>query len=156
MGLDTVELVIAFEDGFGISIANEDAEQIRTPRMVIDHIWSKLGGAEVPPGEEVCLSLRAFARVRSGIVTALDCPRGMVRPGTRLSDLFARDNRKDRWRLLPSLTGMNRFPQPGLLPALNLRFQTVGDVATDFVALQPRSLAPEGAVWSRRSVRTVV
>ena len=40
MGLDTVELVIAFEEEFGIIIPNEDAAELSTPRKVTDYVMS--------------------------------------------------------------------------------------------------------------------
>jgi hypothetical protein len=43
MGLDTIELVMAFEDKFGVRILDEDAGQLTTPRKVIDYIMSKVG-----------------------------------------------------------------------------------------------------------------
>ena len=36
--LDTVELIMAFEDGFGIDIPDEDAEKITTMQHAIDYI----------------------------------------------------------------------------------------------------------------------
>lgn len=36
--LDTVELVMAFEEAFGIEIADEDAEKITTIQQAIDYI----------------------------------------------------------------------------------------------------------------------
>jgi acyl carrier protein len=36
--LDTVELVMAFEEGFDIEIPDEDAEKIRTVQDAIDYI----------------------------------------------------------------------------------------------------------------------
>ena len=36
--LDTVELVMAFEEGFGIEIADEDAEKIQTVKDVITYV----------------------------------------------------------------------------------------------------------------------
>ena len=36
--LDTVELVMAFEEGFDIEIPDEDAEKIRTVQAEIDYI----------------------------------------------------------------------------------------------------------------------
>lgn len=38
MGLAAVELVIAFEDAFSVTIVNEDAARMLTPRDVIDFI----------------------------------------------------------------------------------------------------------------------
>ena len=36
--LDTVELVMAFEEGFGIEIPDEDAEKIATVQNAVDYI----------------------------------------------------------------------------------------------------------------------
>jgi acyl carrier protein len=40
--LDTVELVMAFEEEFGIEIPDEDAEKILTVQNVIDYIKEKV------------------------------------------------------------------------------------------------------------------
>jgi len=40
--LDTVELVMAFEEQFGLEIPDEDAEKIRTVKDAIDYIASKV------------------------------------------------------------------------------------------------------------------
>ncbi len=39
--MDTVEMVMAFEDGFSISIPDESAEKIRTVQDAIDYIKDK-------------------------------------------------------------------------------------------------------------------
>ena len=36
--LDTVELIMALEDGFGLEIEDEDAEKLTTVQLVIDYI----------------------------------------------------------------------------------------------------------------------
>lgn len=41
--LDTVELVMAFEDGFGIEIPDEDAEKIQNVQDAIKYIKEKVG-----------------------------------------------------------------------------------------------------------------
>jgi len=40
--LDTVELVMAFEEEFGIEIPDEDAEKILTVQNVVDYIKEKV------------------------------------------------------------------------------------------------------------------
>ena len=42
MGLDTVELVMAFEEEFGVTIPDADAQTMETPRAVIDYLGRRL------------------------------------------------------------------------------------------------------------------
>ena len=42
--LDTVELVMAFEEAFDIEIPDEDAEGIRTVQQAVDYIDKKANG----------------------------------------------------------------------------------------------------------------
>ena len=41
--LDTVELVMALEDEFGLDIPDEEAEKIKTVQYAIDYVASKTG-----------------------------------------------------------------------------------------------------------------
>jgi acyl carrier protein len=41
--LDTVELVMAFEEEYGIEISDEDAEKIRTVQNAIDFVQQQAG-----------------------------------------------------------------------------------------------------------------
>jgi acyl carrier protein len=41
--LDTVELVMALEDEFGLDIPDEEAENIKTVQNAIDYITEKMG-----------------------------------------------------------------------------------------------------------------
>ena len=41
--LDTVELVMAFEDEFGVEIPDEDAEKIQTIAAAVDYVVAKSG-----------------------------------------------------------------------------------------------------------------
>ena len=44
--LDTVELVMAFEEEFGIEIPDEDAEKIRTVQDAVDYIGKHAKGGK--------------------------------------------------------------------------------------------------------------
>ncbi|HLL70584.1 MAG TPA: phosphopantetheine-binding protein [Pyrinomonadaceae bacterium] len=41
MGLDLVELVMAFEEKFGVSIPDAEANELTTPREVTDYLMRK-------------------------------------------------------------------------------------------------------------------
>ena len=60
MGLDGVELVMAIEEGFGVTIADAEAEGCVTPAAMIDLVFHKLRASD----ERVCVSQRAFHLVR--------------------------------------------------------------------------------------------
>ncbi|MCB0264222.1 MAG: acyl carrier protein [Calditrichia bacterium] len=40
--LDTVELVMAFEEEFGVEIPDDDAQQITTVKKAVDYLQSKI------------------------------------------------------------------------------------------------------------------
>jgi acyl carrier protein len=42
MGLDTVELIMAIEEEFGISVPNAIAAELTTPRKVTDYVWEQI------------------------------------------------------------------------------------------------------------------
>jgi len=50
MGLDAVELVLAVEKEFAITIDDKDAEKITTPRLLADCVVARLGA--MAPGEK--------------------------------------------------------------------------------------------------------
>jgi acyl carrier protein len=75
MGLEGVTLVMAFEEEFGISISDEDASLMLTPRHVTDWICQKIS-AEAD--DEPCLSMVEFHRVRQEHFTRYGVPRRAV------------------------------------------------------------------------------
>ncbi|MGI8747036.1 MAG: acyl carrier protein [Deinococcus sp.] len=48
--LETVELIMGLEDKFSVSIADEDAEQIRTVQAAVDYVASKQEASRVGGG----------------------------------------------------------------------------------------------------------
>jgi hypothetical protein len=76
MGMDSVELVISFEEAFGIQITDEEATNCLTPRIVVDMIFSKLKTAD----EHVCRSQRAFYLIRRVLVQTFGLERKSITP----------------------------------------------------------------------------
>jgi len=76
MGLDTVELVIPFEDAFGIKIPDEIAATLETPALVIDYIC----GLRTTGSPTVCLAMLCFHRLRAAFIEEAACARSRRNP----------------------------------------------------------------------------
>lgn len=101
MGLDTVELVIRFEQAFGIAIPDEDAEYLTTPRQVTYYVLSKLRLTE----QSTCISQQAFYRLRKEFVPVLGIRRSEFHPRAKLEQLIPVHNRKEVWSTFQTRLG---------------------------------------------------
>ncbi len=57
MGLDIVELIMAFEEEFGIVIPDATAQHLTTPRRVTDYVMTQIAGEKVTR-EDIALVVR--------------------------------------------------------------------------------------------------
>lgn len=99
---------MAWEEAFGIKISDAEAERITTPRMAIDLIHSKLGGAL--RGDGHCLTQRGFYRLRQAILPLVSVHRRSMTPHTRLTELIPKDRRKEVWRSFQSAVDFAVLP----------------------------------------------
>lgn len=83
MGLDGVELLMAFEEAFGVSITDGEAEKMLTPRLAGDIIFSKLETTD----QATCQSQRAFYLLRKAMVRRLQLTRATFKPDTVFRDM---------------------------------------------------------------------
>lgn len=135
MGLDTVELVMAFEERFAITIPDEDAEKIVTPRDVIDYIYARVNHADA----KTCLTQRAFYRLRRSLQSELGLERAAVKPATRLAAIIPVDGRRAAWERLRNGVGASAWPDLHRSRATMLA-NTAGSVAvgaTVWIATAP-------------------
>jgi len=94
MGLDSVELILAVEEGFQIHIADEEAQEALTVGDLYDLVLSKLDCRD----SRRCLTSAAFYRTRRGIVEALGLQRTDVRPSTQLEAILPKATRNAKWQ----------------------------------------------------------
>lgn len=106
MGLDTVELVIRFEDAFGINIPDEVAAELTTPRRVTFYIWSQVKLVN----QTLCLSQQAFYVLRREFVPLLGIRRAQFHPAARLSDLVPIELRTRIWTDVKTRIGAPTLP----------------------------------------------
>jgi len=106
MGLDTVELVIRFEDAFGIAIPDEVATELTTPRRVSFYVISQLNLAE----QTACTSQQAFYFLRREFVPALGIHRTEFRPTSNLAQLLPAHSRRRTWTTIKRKLGDTALP----------------------------------------------
>ena len=96
MGLDSVELVLAIQEEFGIEIADVDAGQIFTVGQMYDYLRHKL--RSTPPVH--CITQRMFYRVRRALSENYGLPRNSISLDARLNDLVPGEELKEAWPYL--------------------------------------------------------
>lgn len=107
MGLDAVELVVRFEDSFGIAISDEAASKLTTPREVTDYIMS-----QVPTdGQPACLSQQAFYFLRQGFLKCLQIQRADFRLDVPVAKIVPKRHRKIAWAELKAELGNEALPE---------------------------------------------
>ena len=106
MGLETVELVIRFEEAFGVTISDEVATSMTTPRAVTDYIVTQVVTADC----SACLSQQAFYFLRRGFSSQLHLPRRQFRSEATLESLTPKEARKHTWRELQTEMGPRVLP----------------------------------------------
>jgi acyl carrier protein len=107
MGLDGVEIVMAVEDAFDITIENSEAEKCLTPRQLIELAMSKVATTTT----EICLTHRSFNLLRRFLVRRYSLVRKTVRPDTLLSTAFPTEGRFARLQQLSADLAIQPCPQ---------------------------------------------
>jgi acyl carrier protein len=139
MGLDSVELVIRFEDAFGISISDDVAAKLTTPREVTDYVMTQVAAGH----DTTCLSQQAFYFLRTGFSKRLQLPRNAFRADVSLPTLISERDRKRVWGGLKAELGETALPNLArplwlfsLLAAITLLVGSYAFYATPKLPLQ--------------------
>src|SRR5262245_35897123 len=74
MGLEGVELLLALEETFGVTITDAEAEAAVTPALITELIFSKLHTSD----QKVCVSQRGFYLLRKGLAHTMGVSRRSV------------------------------------------------------------------------------
>lgn len=146
MGLDSVEIVMSWEETFEISLDESEVAELRTPRQAIDLISAKLGASEA---QSFCPTMRAFNVFRFGVRQATGDGCRKVRLSDPFQDRFDGGKKKDFWRKFGEATGINYFRQPQIL----FRHATVRDAVERLVAQHLKCLLKPSETWTRSLVR---
>lgn len=115
MGLDAVELLSEVEETFGITITDQEAQDVRTVGQFYDLILAKL------PKSEACASMIAFYRLRRGLM-ALGASRDVATPDALLAALLPLRGRQRAWQ---KLADVSQLKLPSLRKPLAVKVSVV-------------------------------
>lgn len=120
MGLDAVELLIAFEEEFEISISDKDAQEMTTPNQVADYLLMRLHGQNqrLNARPHPCLSQQRFYQLRTVFMREFGIERHRIRPQVSVYDLLGQDIRA-QWRQLHLAIGNGGLPYPVCSDTIN-------------------------------------
>lgn len=153
MGLDGVELVMSYEEAFGIEIPDSEAARMRTPREVVDFLLIQLG--EASGRRRICLSARAFYQLRAELV-AYGHGRRTITPAASVVELLGPDAH-DSWSQIQRKLGCDHWPR---LKSRNRvlgwlgGIETLGEAAGEIGMMNPRHLHPEP--WTRAELEATL
>lgn len=96
MGLDSVELVMAFEEEFGLEIPDSEAEKMTT----VGETFNYLKGRVKTISPEDCLTQKLFYKLRRSLIQNYHLHRHTITPHTVLSELLSIKEIEEGWPFL--------------------------------------------------------
>ena len=139
MGLDTVELVMAFEERFGIEIPDDAAENIVTVRDAIDFIYARVQHA-TSAEPSTCLSQQAFYRLRRAARAEFGVARNGLRPSTLLDAVVPPNDRQTAWDRFRVAAAMNDWPELARSPTTVIAMAAAVVAAAAIIFVATKSL----------------
>ncbi len=106
MGLDSVELAMAFEESFGVTISDAEAATCETPTDVIELVLGKLRVSE----DAGCVSQRGFYALRRALTETLGIKRGSVTLDFDIRSLISERSDRAIWESLKAATNARSWP----------------------------------------------
>ena len=149
MGLDSVEIVMGWEEEFGIAIPDEDAQKIFTPRQATDYVFGRVRQQAATE----CIRQQAFFRLRRGLGESKADLRSRVSPDTLLRNLVTRREWLAVWQDLRRRDFAGSWPErPPFGGPIAFRRRTIGDVVQHLAAADPRATPDRDSGWTREQV----
>jgi acyl carrier protein len=146
MGLDTIELVLRFEDTFGIEIPDADAEKIQSVKDVTNYVFARVEHTN----QNSCITQQAFYFLRRSFAKSLQTSRQSFYPQAKLDAILPKENRKIVLERLKNEAGIE-------IPLKKSWFLTNVDSVADLarhIALNQPTLFKKS--WTRRQIAELV
>lgn len=152
MGLDGVELIIAVEDVFGITISDAVAASMITPAILISHVQEAVRAGDVP---KPCISLRAFHKVRASLMRTVGVSRTDIALDTPIRILFPSPDRVALWNSFRQDSDISTLPPLRFGRGWLFSPTRVSDLVSIAVLDKANQLREE-RTWTNEEVRQVI
>lgn len=153
MGLDSVELILAIEEEFGIEIPYDELSSVATVGDVYEMVKAQVSSVE----PVVCLSQKIFYQLRKALSEnyGIDCR--VITPSSRLADFLSRKELQEGWPFLKLFIDLKAPPSVVAKSLLGFKLTsdslTVRELVETLITLNGKDLAPqrdtESEIWNR-------
>ena len=111
MGLDGVEIVLATEETFAVTLDDSEAGSASTPKDVINLVCSKLGlSTSGCSKSKECMSQRAYYVLRNAFCQVTNTPRKSMRPDKLIKELIPSKEIKQLWPDIGKALNATKWP----------------------------------------------
>jgi hypothetical protein len=143
MGLDSVELVMAIEEEFGLDIPDHDAEKMITVGDVYEWLRFRLSTAD----PRACLTQRVFYKLRRALIENYNVSRHTIAPDTRLTELLPLSVVEEGWPFLQMFIDLKTPPFKVANEFLGFRLSeqslTMRELVQSLIKLNDEAFSPE-------------
>src|SRR2546426_11427902 len=152
MGLDTAEILFSVEDAFGITITDEEAASLPTPKALAELVADRV---DALPDTD-CVTRKIFYQVRGGFRQALPALAVDLRLQTPMKSVLHKQEWPQVWLLVRRSVGEDTWPID--IPwagVLRDGPHTVRDLCNWVAQEVARSAQSTGARWTRQHVHHI-
>ena len=105
--MEGVELILSMKEAFDVSISDEEAYKMATPKDAIELISRKVQVGD----DSSCLNQAAFHRVRKILMDDFDIPRKEIKTDSDLSELISPERQHEFWKKIRGIVGEKKLAQ---------------------------------------------
>jgi len=151
MGMDSVELVMAIEEAFGVAIEDEVAEKMVTVGDVFE--WLKVRLAAYDPN--VCLTQQIFYKLRRALVENYSLSRDSMVLEAKLCDFMTAAEVESGWPFLQMFIDLKTPPFRDIQHLFSKAYRkdtwTIRDLVQSLIEVNklPTQTSSPSEIWSR-------
>lgn len=153
MGLDSVEIILCWEESLDIDIPDERLSQLTTPMESFNYL-SELVGSKAVSGPSFII--RAFNSVREILITEFGIERSRIKLTSKLGSLFPKKNRRRCWAKFKRLLETDNLSVTLGWPLFGPSGTTVENVVIELVARKSYLMKKPQEAWHSNQIREIV